>query len=129
MVKLQVFDPPMCCSSGVCGPNVDPTLARFAADLEWLKSKGIEVERRNLAQDPGAFVHNPAVKSALNSRGMKCLPLVSLDGEVISSGAYPTREELARLTGVQYEPGPVIKSRNPDLVGIAQTRGNEGRQS
>jgi len=22
-VKLEVFDPPMCCSSGVCGPNVD----------------------------------------------------------------------------------------------------------
>lgn len=123
MAKLQVFDPPMCCSSGVCGPNVDPTLPRFAADLEWLKSKGIEVERCNLAQDPGAFVHNPTLKRALNSKGMKCLPLVSLDGEIITSGAYPTREELARLTGVQYEPGPVIKSRKTDLVGIAPSKG------
>ena len=80
MAKLQVFDPPMCCSSGVCGPSVDPTLARFAADLEWLKSKGIQVERSNLAQDPGAFVHSPTLKMALNSRGMKCLPLMLLNG-------------------------------------------------
>ncbi len=123
MAKLQVFDPPMCCSSGVCGPNVDPTLPRFAADLEWLKSKGIQVERCNLAQDPKAFVHSPTLKMALNSRGMDCLPLVLLDGEIITSGAYPTRQELARLTGVQYEAGPVIKSRKADLVGIGPSKG------
>jgi hypothetical protein len=34
---LCVFDPAMCCSTGVCGPSVDPELARFAADLDWLK--------------------------------------------------------------------------------------------
>lgn len=123
MHKLEVFDPPMCCSSGVCGPNVDPTLPRFAADLEWLKSKGIQVERCNLAQDPGAFVYNPILKRALNANGMKCLPLVALDGEIITSGAYPTREDLARFTGVQYEPGPVIKSRKADLVGIGPNKG------
>lgn len=122
MTKLQVFDPPMCCSTGVCGANVDPTLPRFAADLEWLKSKGIQVERCNLAQDPGAFVHNPTLKMALNSKGTKCLPLVLADGEIITSGAYPTRAELARLTGVQYEPGPVIKQRQPDFVGIAPSK-------
>ena len=121
MAKLLVFDPPMCCSSGVCGPSVDPTLARFAADLEWLKSKGIQVERSNLAQDPGAFVHNPILKMALNSKGVKCLPLVALDGEIITSGAYPTREELARLTRVPYEPGPVIKPKT-ELVGIGPSK-------
>ena len=48
MIKVQVFDPAMCCSTGVCGPSVDPVLPRFAADLEWLKSKGVQVERYNL---------------------------------------------------------------------------------
>lgn len=123
MPKLQVFDPPMCCSTGVCGPNVDPRLLNFAADLEWLKSKGIEVERCNLAQDPGAFVHNPTIKMALNSKGTDCLPLLSLDGKIITSGAYPTREELACLIGVQYEPGPVVKPRKTDLVDIAPSKG------
>jgi len=33
-MKIQVLDPPRCCSTGVCGPNVDPELVRFAADLD-----------------------------------------------------------------------------------------------
>ncbi len=122
MAKLQVFDPPMCCSTGVCGPSVDPKLVRFAADLEWLKSKGVEIERCNLAQDPGAFVHNPTLKKALNSEGMKCLPLLALDGRIIASGGYPSREELARQLGVEFEPGPAIQQRNADLVGITPSK-------
>ena len=30
MKKLEVFDPAMCCSTGVCGVEVDPVLAQFA---------------------------------------------------------------------------------------------------
>jgi hypothetical protein len=108
MSKLQVFDPAMCCSEGVCGPSVDPALPRFAADLEWLKSKGLEVERYNLAQEVAAFTSNPVVKTALNSRGSKCLPLLLLDGKIVAEGVYPPREQLAGLTHVEFEPGPVI---------------------
>ncbi len=122
MAKLEVFDPPMCCSTGVCGPSVDPTLVRFAADLEWLKTKGVQVERCNLAQDPGAFVRNATLKRTLNSHGMKCLPLLVLDNRIIASGGYPTRQELADQTGVEFEPVPVIKQRHTDLVGIATKR-------
>lgn len=122
MHKLDVFDPPMCCSTGVCGPSVDPKLVRFAADVEWLKTKGIEIDRTNLAQDPGAFLHNPALKKALDSHGMKCLPLLVLDGEIITTGAYPSREALARHTGVTFEPGPIFKPKHADLVGIAASK-------
>lgn len=55
MNKVEVFDPPMCCSSGVCGPSVDPALARFSSDLHWLANQRIAVERHNLAQQPRAF--------------------------------------------------------------------------
>ena len=55
-MKLEVFDPPMCCSTGVCGPSVPPALTRFAGDLEWLTAKGVEVTRHNLAHEPQAFV-------------------------------------------------------------------------
>ncbi len=123
MPKLQVFDPPMCCSTGVCGPSVDPKLVRFAADLEWLKTKGLQIERCNLAQDPRAFVYNAVLKKALNANGMKCLPLLVLDGQVISSGGYPTREELARLLRLEFEPAPAIPQRRTDLVGITANKG------
>lgn len=118
MSKVQVYDPAMCCSTGVCGPSVDPVLPRFAADLEWLKSKGIDVERYNLAHEVAAFAANPVVKQALNSKGTKCLPTVLVDGEVVSEGAYPSREQLAAFVSIAYEPGPKIKVQTSDLVGI-----------
>lgn len=103
MKKLEVFDPPMCCSTGVCGPNVDPALVSFASDLHWLVNQGVAVERYNLAQTPGAFVHTSVVKTALKERGNDCLPLVLLDGAIVSEGHYPNREELARLAGVEFD--------------------------
>ena len=118
MSKLQVFDPAMCCSTGVCGPAVDPVLPQFAADLEWLKSKGVQVERYNLAQQVADFAANAVVKQALNYKGTKCLPIILIDGELKSEGNYPTREQLAMFVSIPYEPGPKVKVRSNDLVGI-----------
>ena len=100
MIAFRVFDPAMCCSTGICGPSADPQLARFAADLEWLKSQGISVERFNLSQQPGAFADDAAVKTALETKGEAGLPLVKVNGAVKSSGTDPTREELATWAGV-----------------------------
>ncbi len=103
MKKVEIFDPPMCCSTGVCGPKVDPVLVRFAADLHWLANQKVAVERYNLAQQPQAFAASPVVKSALKDHGNECLPLILLDGAIVSEGSYPTREELARLAGVEAD--------------------------
>ena len=100
MTLMQVFDPPMCCSTGVCGPHVDAALTQFSSDLEWLESQGVEVRRYNLAQEPGVFVDHALVKSALAKSGEKCLPLILVDGEIVAEGAYPSREELAVLVSV-----------------------------
>ncbi len=101
MTTLQVFDRPMCCSTGVCGPQVDPVLPRFAADLDWLKSQGVGVERYNLAQQPAPFTQYEDVKAALQSEGVGCLPLFRVDGEVVFKGKYPSRTMLARWCGVR----------------------------
>ena len=100
MKRLQVFDPPMCCSTGVCGPSVDPAIAQFAADLSWLQGQGVEVVRYNLAQEPQAFATNGLVREHLTSYGNDCLPLLVADGRVISAGVYLTREQLAGLVTV-----------------------------
>jgi hypothetical protein len=128
MLKVQVFDPAMCCSTGVCGPSVDPTLPRFAADLEWLKGKGISVERYNLAQETDAFTTNPLVKATLNSQGTKPLPLILVEGKIVAEGAYPTRAQLAELAGISYEPELVItqvKDPSP-LVSIGLGKSGRG---
>ncbi len=99
MKTIQVYDKPMCCSTGVCGPQVDPVLPRFAADLAWLKSQGHQVERFNLAQQPAAFVQNSDVQQLLASQGMDCLPLITVDGRIQSHSEYPSRDTLAIWVG------------------------------
>lgn len=95
MTTIHVYDKPMCCSSGACGPQVDPALARFAADLDWLKSQGTAVERYNLAQQPAAFAENAQVREILAAEGTVSLPLIFVNGVVNSRGEYPSRVQLA----------------------------------
>lgn len=96
MTRIMVFDPAMCCSTGVCGPSVDPELVRFAADLDSIASEGVSVERFNLAQQPESFVAHPAVTEAMRERGDQALPVVLVDGRKVMEGAYPSRAQLER---------------------------------
>ncbi len=99
-MKVQVFDPPMCCPTGICGPAIKPELVCFAADLEWLGRQGVEVERYNVSQQPAAFANNPVVREALETDGNACLPLTLVNRQVACKGRYPSREELASLSGL-----------------------------
>lgn len=120
-VTVRVFDPAMCCSTGVCGPDVDPELVRFAADVAWLESQGVRVERYNLAQQPGAFVSDPQVRRVLQESGEAALPLVMIGSVVKSSGAYPSRELLATWTGGYPDAGSAARRSTPLPLGEAQS--------
>ena len=100
MTKIQVFDPALCCSTGVCGAEVDQKLVGFSADADWVKKQGGQIERFNLAQQPLAFAENSVVKKFLERSGQEGLPLVLVDGEVALTGRYPQRAELARWAGI-----------------------------
>jgi AhpD family alkylhydroperoxidase len=104
MTMLEVFDPAMCCSTGVCGPAPDPVLPAFAADLDWVADQGVAVRRFNLSQEPGEFVQRPAVHQLLTRDGDDALPIVMLGDTVLSSGRYPSRDELAGWAGVADTP-------------------------
>ena len=93
MNTLQIYDPAMCCSTGICGPDVDPELANFAALLSQLQQRGVTVERYNLGQQPVAFVQNAQVKTLLEREGVEALPAIFHNGELLLKGRYPTREE------------------------------------
>ena len=103
MKKLEVFDPPMCCSTGVCGPTVDPALVQFSSDFLWVAGQGVHVERYNLAQQPQAFAANATVRTSLALDGNACLPLILVDGAVVSKGRYPGRDELAKFVGLEAD--------------------------
>jgi len=96
MTVIQVFDPALCCSTGVCGVDVDQQLVDFSADVDWAKQNGVQIERFNLAQQPMAFAENAVVKSFLEHSGAEALPVVLVDGAMVLSGRYPSRDELVQ---------------------------------
>ena len=75
MKTIQVYDPALCCSSGVCGVEVDQVLVSFSADVDWAMKNGAQIERFNLAQQPMAFAGNDLVKGFLERAGQEALPL------------------------------------------------------
>lgn len=100
MTTVTVYDPAMCCSTGICGAEVDQNLVNFAADLDWLKSQGVKVTRINLSQEPAAFAANGTVSAVLQDTGIDGLPVILLGELMHSSGRYPARAELAGMAGV-----------------------------
>jgi hypothetical protein len=100
MTTIQIFDPALCCSTGVCGVEADQALITFAADVDWVKQNGARVERFNLAQQPMVFAENATVKSFLERSGQEALPVILVDGDIALAGRYPNRVELARWAGV-----------------------------
>ncbi|MDD5229108.1 MAG: arsenite efflux transporter metallochaperone ArsD [Methylococcales bacterium] len=94
-MKIEIFDPVLCCSTGICGVDVDQRLVDFSADLDWAKQNGTHIERFNLGKEPLAFAENLTVKSFLKRSGQEGLPLILVDGEIALAGRYPTRAELA----------------------------------
>jgi hypothetical protein len=100
MKTIEIFDPALCCNSGVCGVDVDQKLVDFAADADWAKKNGVQMQRYNLSQQPMVFAERPVVKAMLERTGEDALPLTLVDGEVALAGRYPSRADLARWAGI-----------------------------
>ena len=103
MNKMIIYDPAMCCSTGVCGPSPDSELMRVATVLNNLKKNGIAVERYGLTSNPQAFIANDKINSLLKSKGSEALPAVVVDGEIVKMAAYPTNEEFVKWLNVPLE--------------------------
>ncbi len=103
MKKMIIFEPAMCCSTGVCGPAVNPDLLRVSTVINRLKDKDIDVERNNLTTDPQAFVDNKIINQLLISDGIDILPVTILDGKVVKTKQYPTNAEFSKLLEISQE--------------------------
>lgn len=93
MKSLVVYDPPICCSCGTCGPNPNKELVRVESTLRELGGKGVEVSRYSLSQQPDAFMKDENVWHVLNEKGQKALPIIVVDAEIRIIGRYPTTDE------------------------------------
>ncbi|TFC29890.1 arsenite efflux transporter metallochaperone ArsD [Cryobacterium sp. TMT2-18-3] len=100
MARIEIFEPGLCCGTGICGVDVDQALVTFSADLDFTRANGGDIARFNLAQEPLAFVENEVARQFLHTVGQEGLPVTLVGGATVLTGRYPTRAELANWTGV-----------------------------
>lgn len=103
MSKIEIFDPAMCCATGLCGVSVDQELLRVATTINTLTKKGVTVIRYGLSDDPQAFIDNKVVNEYLIKEDVEVLPITIVDGEVVKTKAYPTAEEFAKWAGLKVD--------------------------
>ena len=97
MKKVEIYEPPLCCPTGVCGPAPDPALTLLQENILRWKKAGIAVERMAINQAPNRFMANATVVDLLTREGQEVLPITLLDGAVIAKGKYPTYEEIMEV--------------------------------
>lgn len=97
--KMILYEPAMCCPTGLCGVGVNSELLRISTVLANLKKHGIQVERYNLSNAPQEFMRNAAVHQLL-SKGVDILPVTVLDGKVVITKRYPTNDEFVSMLNV-----------------------------
>ena len=112
MKKIEIFDPAMCCPTGLCGTNINPELMRIAVVIESLKKQGIindsiTTARHNLRDEPQVYVSNKTVNDFLQKHGADALPITLVDGEIAVSQTYPTTKQMSEWTGVNLDFMPV----------------------
>lgn len=96
-MKIIIYEPPMCCSSGCCGPSLDQSLINFGDILEIVKKSGAEIERYSVNQSPEKFREHPEVLKLVQEQQLKALPITTCNGKIVKSGAYPTLEEFQKF--------------------------------
>lgn len=114
-MKITILDPALCCSTGVCGPDVDDSLVHTAANVKWLKSLGVEVARHNVSNDGEAFQQYPEAIEKLKMDGLNSLPYILKDGKIVMSGRYPEKSEWESL--LTTDPAPVAQSQDNSCCG------------
>ena len=107
MKKIEIFDPAMCCPTGLCGTSINPELMRIAVVIETLKKQGIIVTRHNLRDEPQVYVSNKTVNDYLQQHGAEALPITLVDGEVTVAKGYPTTKQMSKWTGINLDFMPI----------------------
>lgn len=93
MKTMKIYEPAMCCPTGLCGVGVDPELLRISTVLNTLKQSGIDVPRFNLTSAPDEFVKSKAVTEFLQKFGPDKLPVATVEDMIVIAGRYPTNDE------------------------------------
>ena len=97
LVTIEIFDPPMCCPTGLCGPSVDPALLDISEAILKIKAEfdgRASVERYLLSQQPAKFTQQPEILDRLKAHGVSILPVTLVNGAVLKERNYPSYDDM-----------------------------------
>lgn len=103
MKKMIIFEPAMCCPTGICGPSIDPELLRMSTVVSNLRKNGVKLSRYNLSGNPEKFIGEPDINRAISEKSVDCLPITVVDGEIVKIGSYPSNDEICSLLEIGVE--------------------------
>lgn len=117
MNKIEIYEPAMCCSTGVCGPSIDPEMMRVAVAIDTIAKAGIAIGRFTLSGEPQAFIANAIVNAEIMKEGVNTLPLTLVDGIIVKRNEYPTNAELTEWAGVPLDKAKAFRPVNSGCCG------------
>ena len=100
MKTMYIYEPALCCETGVCGVSVDPELLRISTVVNNLKKQDVKIQRYNLNSNPQAFIDNAEINQLIMKEGVEALPATVVDGRIVKTQAYPANGEIAKLLGI-----------------------------
>ncbi|MCO5102064.1 MAG: arsenic metallochaperone ArsD family protein [Burkholderiaceae bacterium] len=95
MTQIQIFES----ARSEAGRNTRSRLAAMA-EIARAREQGADIEHYEFASDAAEFLRDAQVKAYIDTVGADALPLVLVDGRQALAGRYPTRDELARWSGL-----------------------------
>jgi hypothetical protein len=96
MKELVIFEGPMCCSTGICGPNPDKELIDINETLKKLAEeyKSLKITRASMSFNPQLFLQTAEIKDLVKANGPAILPITMLNGKIVKKEKYPKYAEL-----------------------------------
>jgi hypothetical protein len=94
LATVEIFDPPMCCPTGMCGPTIDQTLLDVNEMILILQTEGVSVARYQMTSHPHAFLNNSEVMLLVREQQMAALPITAVHGKVVKTSFYPNLVEI-----------------------------------
>ena len=104
VLDVEIFDPPLCCPTGLCGPVLDTTLVDLSEAINALQADGRTVVRHMMTADPQAFMRNRAVYQLIRERQLAVLPITVVRGRIVKTDAYASLDEMRVALETQSVP-------------------------
>jgi hypothetical protein len=96
--ELTIFEGPLCCPTGVCGPTTDKDMIELNETLRRLNEeyKGLKITRASMSFNVALFMQTPLIRDLVKEKGVGILPVTVIDGNIVMKQGYPKFTELSK---------------------------------